>query len=138
MCFDVRGEGLLFKYLLLTNISKGVGFGHPPPPLKIVGLMFNSTSSVTPSLLTNIPQGGGGGGALVTPLPLKKEGGGGGLLSYASEKGGLCQGGLMSVHRLDESSLRLGVFYKNLHNLCNPDLDSLDKPDFVKSNVLYT
>ena len=58
MCFDVRGEGLLFNYLLLTNISKGVGFGHPPPPLKIVGLLFNSTSSVTPSLLTNISQGG--------------------------------------------------------------------------------
>ena len=89
MCFDVRGEGLLFIYLLLTNISKGVGFGHPPPPLKIVGLLFNSTSSVTPSLLTNISQGGG----LWSHTPPFKKRGGGGLLSYASEKGGLVSGG---------------------------------------------
>ena len=38
--FEVRGRGLLFNYLLLTNISKG-GAGlwstPPPPPLKNSG-----------------------------------------------------------------------------------------------------
>ena len=47
------------------------------------GLLFNSISSVTPSLLTNISKGG-----LWSP-PLKR----GGLLPYVSEKGRACVGG---------------------------------------------